>query len=134
MPERNARFETFLIVRTAKTAGVGQLKADDEIVDCSVVLPVSVEQSLTQLCDSFLILAREDQLIRIGAPIRTNGHRFAAVDHLSAAFAESRPTAEHVVCDPAGGRSIPTFHWLNGDAIANCLSTDLHSGTRLRNR
>src|ERR1700722_12668590 len=59
------------------------------------------------------------KLIRIGAPLVTDGNRFAAPNQLSSAAPESLPSANRVFAGIAIAGSVPPLHGLDSEAIAN---------------
>ena len=85
---------------------------------------MSGEERLAELRNAGLVFAIDDELVWIGATVWTDRHGFAAVNDFRTAFAEARPTTEHFVADAAGGGAIPTFHGLNGVAVADALAVD----------
>src|SRR5580700_6485385 len=59
------------------------------------------------------------ELIRIGAPLVTDGNRFAAPNQFRPAAPESLPTANGMFAGIAVACSVPPFHGLDSEAIAN---------------
>ena len=83
---------------------------------------MSGEESFAEARDAGLVLAINDELVWIGAAVRANRHGFAAVNDFGSAFTETRPAAQHFFADAAGGGAIPTFHRLNGIAVADAFA------------
>src|SRR5580700_11139049 len=71
------------------------------------------------------------ELIRIGAPLVTDGNRFAAPNQFRPAAPESLPSANRMFAGIAVACSVPTFHGLDSQAIANL---DAFADDRLRQR
>jgi len=79
------------------------------------------------LCDERLLQSRQpclrvricQELIRIGAPLVTNGNRFAAPNQFRSTPSESLPAPKCMFAGIAFARSIPPFHRLYSEAIAN---------------
>src|SRR5580700_1966547 len=59
------------------------------------------------------------ELIRIGASLATDGNRFATPNQLSPAAPESLPSANRMFAGIAVACSVPPFHGLDSEAIAN---------------
>src|ERR1051325_8908307 len=122
MSVSHARFPALLVVGAAETAGVRELKPDDEIVRIAEALLVRRDQRLAKRRDASFILFGDDQLIRIRPCVGAHRHRFSAKNQLRAALSETMPAPHHFLRDAASRRAIPTFHRLNGDAIADALA------------
>src|SRR6478752_6807546 len=96
-----------------------ELKSDHQVIRTPVSLAMRVKQLFAQLRQSGFVLFVDDQLVWIGAAIGSHGHGFATVDELGATLAESAPAAHDFIRDVTHRCSVPTFHRLDRDAIAN---------------
>lgn len=120
----DAGFQFLFVVRAAEAAGMGELKTDDEIVGSAVFSGVRGGEFFAEFADASDVFAVDDELVWIGAAVGTNSHGFAAENEFGAAFAEASPAPEHVIGDAAGSGAVPTFHGMNGDAIADASAVD----------
>src|SRR5580700_9279680 len=96
----NARLRATLLVRTAVTARMGQLQSHQQGQTC-------------------LRMRSCQKLIRIGAPLMTDGDRFAAPNQFRPAAPESLPAANGMFAGIAVACCVPPFHGLDSEAIAN---------------
>ena len=94
MAESHARFKA-LVVWPAKTPGMRQLKANDQIIRRPVPFAMGLDQRFAQLRQVGFVLLLDDELVGIGASIRADGHRLAAANQFGPALAESRPAPQH---------------------------------------
>jgi hypothetical protein len=110
-----------------------QLQSDPEIAVRvgAEAFTVRVDRLVAQRRDRALRCRRHQQLMRIGPAILTDRHRFSAPDQLGAADAEVAPSAPRQLGRLAIGRSIPSFHRQDAEAIADPRVAD---GDRLRER
>src|SRR5260370_31250585 len=72
-----------------------------------------------QLRQSFVCMRGYDQLIWISPPIMGNSDCFSTPDQLRATGPEALPSPECVLGRIAVRRSIPAFHWVDCDPVAN---------------
>src|SRR5271167_461520 len=80
---------------------------------------------------SCLCMRSRHKLIRIGAPLVTNSDRFAAPNQFCAAAPKSLPSAKRMFAGIAIRHSIPAFHRVHREAIAN-LDSLADDGLRQR--
>ena len=130
----HAGFPALLVVRAAEAAGVRQLEADDEVVDRTPAGEVLGLEDADEFGDAGAVLLVEDELVHVRPPVGAHGHGLGAADQLGAARAEALPASLHLLGDAAGGRAVPAFHRMDGDAVADGLAVDLRAGDRLRQR
>ncbi len=123
MAEGHARFQT-LLVGPAKTAGVGQLEADDQIIGVAVAFLVRGHESFAQLGQFPFIVLANDKLMRVGAAIRAHRHGFAAANQFGPADAKARPAPQHIDGDAAGAAAVPAFHGVDGITVADAFAVD----------
>src|SRR5215471_15990483 len=113
---------------------MGQLKAKNQIVSSPKSLSMGVEERLSQLSEAGFVGLIDDELMGICASIGPHGHGLPAKDQFRAALAKAFPTTRYVICNPAGSGSVPSFHWLNGKAVANLFAINPDMLDRLRER
>src|SRR6185436_9396368 len=95
---------------------------------------VRAQERLAKLRQAGFIFLADDELVWISSPIRTHGHRFAAVNNTRAALTETLPAAPHLIRDATGRGAVPTFHRLDGPPIRNRFAIDGESCNRPRER
>ena len=134
MPERHARLHAELVVRLAEAPRVRELETGDQIVRRAELLRMGALEDGDEFPQSRLVLLDDDELIRIGASVRTHRHRFATEDEFCAALAEPLPASAHFICDAAGRRAVPAFHRVNRPAVADALAVHGHPRHGLRER
>ena len=110
---------------------VRQLQPDHEVVGLSVPLPVSGHEPEAQGLEVADRLLGNHQLVRICAPIGTDGDGFASPNQLGAALPEALPPAAGEIGRAAVCRTVPAFHRKDAEAIARAQSAAL-DGTRER--
>src|ERR1700722_17660018 len=123
MTEGYPRFQP-LIVGPAETPGMRQLKTDDQIVCGAVALAVGLYECGAQAGQIAFVGLGNDELMRVGAAIRTYRHGFSAANQFGAAFAEARPAPQHVVGNAARAGAVPPFHGLHRETVANALAVN----------
>src|SRR5271168_3122538 len=109
---------TFL-VRTAVTPRVRQLQSDQKPLIRSRNLSMFLEQRRFQPCQSCFRLRSRQKLIRIRAPFMADGDGFAAPNQFCPAASESLPPANRMLAGIAVASTVPSFHRLNSEAIAD---------------
>src|ERR1043166_2974020 len=67
----------------------------------------------------------DDELIGVGASVMAHRYCFATPDQLRTARAEATPTAKRQLSRPSIRRSVPAFHRLDGETIAQNKAIDL---------
>ena len=75
-----AGFPAFLVMRPAEAAGVGELEADDQVVDRAPVGEVLGFEDTDEFRDAGLVLLVDDQLIRVSSSIGPDGHGLCSTD------------------------------------------------------
>jgi hypothetical protein len=98
---------------------MGQLATDHKVFVAFPMVSMGLSQPFQQLSDALAIGRNQNQLVRIRSAVWADGHRFSTPNQFSSRFTEPLPTANHRLGDPATGRSIPSFHRLHCDSIAN---------------
>jgi len=117
-----------LSVGLQKAARVCELKADDQIVGLAPALAgllVRPHEDFAKLRQVLFVLLNDDELVRIRATIRADGHRLAAKNQFRPALAEPLPTAANFLRRAAGRRAIPPFHRLHRPAVADAFAVDV---------
>lgn len=90
-----------------------------------------IDKRISKPSETCSRVRRGHKLIRIGAAFVAHSHRFAAPDELRSASPESLPSAKCMVAGIAVARSVPSFHRLHRETIANF---DAIANKRLRQR
>src|SRR5438477_8948095 len=130
MPIRHARLQTSFVIRFAESAGVRELKTDDEVVRVPAAFLVRANENLTQFGQILPVFLDDDKLVRVRASVGTDGHRFAPVNQLRTALAEALPAPADFLRSAPRRRAVPAFHRLDGPAIADALAVDCRSVDR----
>src|SRR5580692_3379500 len=108
-----------LLVRAAVTARMRQLQSDQQPVIGSRNLAVFFNECRLELRQTCPCVRSRQKLVRICAPLLTNGNRFASPDQFRPAAPESLPAAQRMFAGVPVACSVPPFHGLHGEAIAN---------------
>ena len=98
---------------------MGQLQADQKAVGRAGRSPVLLDQHRAQPRQALLGVEPRPELIGIGASIVPHRDRLATPDQLGATASKSPPAANRAFRRIAVGGPVPTFHRLNGDAVAD---------------
>lgn len=118
MAEGDARFETSLIGRSAESAGVGELKSDDQVRGGAMAGFMGGHQFLAQPGQGRGVGGDDDQLVGIGPALRTDRHRLTAEHELRAALAEPAPASADLVRRGAVRAGIPALHRMDAPPVA----------------
>src|SRR5437870_1815784 len=104
-----------------------QLQTRSQIIVCirAEARSMSRYQLFTQRRNRRLRARRHQQLVRVGAAVVADGHRFSAPHQLGAARAEIPPAAVRQVARLALARAVPSFHGKNAEAVADAYSVHL---------
>src|SRR5579863_5151164 len=81
-------------------------------------------QGVSQPRQIGFVLFLDDQLVWICPAIGADRHGFAAPNQFRAALATAGPSAQNLVCESASSRSVPAFHRLHGETVADFLAVD----------
>src|SRR5258706_401593 len=73
-------FQALFVIRFAESAGMRELKTDDQIVGAAMVLPVGLEQDFAKSGKIGFVLVGNNKLIRVRPAIRAHGHGLSAVN------------------------------------------------------
>ncbi len=119
---QNARLGTPFLVRTAVTARMRQLQSNQRPSSDPETWRCSAMSAAFNIAKPACVCEAANKLIRIGAPFVTDGDRFAAPDQFCSTPPESLPSAQCMFAGIAIGRSVPAFHGINREAIANSNS------------
>ena len=125
------RFELGVVVRLAETAGMRELQSDDDVVLAAGRFLVRGDCDVAQTGDVALALRGHRELFWIGAAIKAHRAGFAAPDQFGAAQAETLPTALGVFGRLAVALTVPAFHRMDRQPVADFHAVDFE---RLRQR
>ena len=128
----HAGFPALLVMRTAEPAGVGELEADDQVVDRTPASEVLGLEDADEFGDASLVLLIDDQLVHVRATIGAHGHGLGTADQLRTARAEALPASLHLLGDAASRGAVPAFHRVDGDTVTDGLAVDLRAADWLR--
>src|SRR5207244_3225094 len=120
MPVKNAR------AKMAVSARVGELKTDQQAIIASTFASMFGDQRLAQILDITQGLLAEQKLIRVRAPVRAHRDGLAAPDEFRAARSKMLPSADRQRTRPAVRRSVPAFHRLDRESVADTHAVELH--------
>ena len=118
-------------VRTAVASRMRELQPDQEAVVGAGEMAMLLDQNLSQMSQAAFGMRGDHELIGIGAPVVTHGHRLPAPDQFRAALSEPPPSANRILARIAVSRAVPSFHRMDGDAVADTYSV---AHQRLRQR
>src|ERR1700722_14285757 len=96
-----------------------QLQADDETFSGACRLSVLVNENLPQSRKSFEGMLRDHKLIRIGPALMQNRDGLSSPNKFCAALAEFLPAMNRKLARFSVPGSVPAFHWVNGDTVAD---------------
>src|SRR5258708_4024033 len=113
---------------------MGELEADYQIIDAAESFSMRFDENLAQVGQIALVLPGDDRLLGVGAVIGGEGHSFAAINELGAAFAEALPAPPHFLRRAASRGAVPTFHRLDRPTIADLFAVDQNARDRLAKR
>jgi len=114
-----AGFPFFVVVGTAETPGVGQLQPDQQSLLGPGGPAVLFDQRRPQLRQPFLGARSDHELIRVGASFVRDRDRLSTPDQLGAAAPKTLPAPERPLRGLAIERSVPAFHRLHGNPVAD---------------
>src|SRR5579862_7958091 len=116
-------FLLFFVVWPAKSAAMGKLKADEEIVGIGEMPAVGIEEIFQEMPDALfgpgVVVVDHANLVWIGSAVGLNGEGFPAPDELCAGLTEMPPAADAILGGLAIGGTIPPFHGVYAPAISN---------------
>src|SRR4051812_10821357 len=99
----------------AEPARVRELKAYHQVLCGAEVLGMRRLENPDQFLQAPFILLADDQLIGVGASVRSHRHRFGTADDLRPTLAKSPPASSHLLRHPARRRAVPAFHGMDDD-------------------
>jgi hypothetical protein len=98
---------------------VRQLQSNQQAVVRSRGLTVLLNEYFSQAGQTCQRVRTRRELIRVCAPFVAHRNRFATPDQFGPAATESLPASKRMFAGLAVARSVPPFHRLHGETIAN---------------
>ncbi len=112
------RFKLMVISGFAKSSGMGKLQADAEIVRVPA-FSMCTDQGPAQISQRRHGILCDHELIGICTPLRQHGSRFTTPDQLGTAVSEPLPPPCRQFCWATVRGTVPPFHRLNAQAVAD---------------
>src|SRR5271168_2402343 len=119
MAVEDTRLEMPLLIRTTVTARMGQLQSDQQSIIRSGSSAMLFDERLSKARETGPRVRSGHELIGIGAAFVAHRYGFAAPDQFRPATPESLPSAKSMFAGIAVARSVPAFHGLDSEAIAD---------------
>src|SRR5882762_81677 len=116
---QDARLAAGIRIGTAETPGVRQLQPDQQSVLGAGGPAVFFDQRRSQLSQTFLGVRSDHELIRIGASFVRDRDGLSTPNQLGAAAPKTLPAPERTLRGLAIERSVPAFHGLHGNPVAD---------------
>src|SRR5215471_7953066 len=121
----DARLGASFYIWLAVAAGVRELQPDQQVVGRSHRLTMLIYQSFAQSSDIIASMLIQQKLIRVCATVVSDGNRFAAPDQLGPASTEIPPAPFGQRCRFPVYSPVPSFHWMDREAITARLSVNI---------
>src|SRR5262252_10940423 len=116
---KDARLGPSFYIWLAVTSGVSQLQADQQVVSRAGSLSMLFDQCFAQPGQIIAGAFVYQKLIGICSSVVSYGNGLASPDQFRAASTEISPPMFGQICRLPVGGSIPSFHWMDSEAITD---------------
>src|ERR1700683_154103 len=119
---KNARLGLVVRVWSAEATGMRQLQSHEKSFGRTSRPPVLFDQNVSQARQAIQLIPGNYELVRIGAAFMRHRYRLSSPNEFCAALPEFLPTMDGMLARISIRGSVPPFHWLNCDPVANPYS------------